>query len=128
MRVLLDTHAFLWWVLNDPQLSARCRQIIADPANTIYISAAVAWEIAIKAQLGKLTLSDTPEVIITDQIQQNNFQVLPITLQHTLHTYTMPLHHRDPFDRILAAQSHIENLPIVTIDALISQYGVSTIW
>jgi PIN domain nuclease of toxin-antitoxin system len=128
MRALLDMHTFLWWNANDPKLSPLCRQLIADPANTIYLSAVSAWEIAIKTQIGKLTLPEPPDLYVLSRVKNNNFQVLPITLQHALHTYTLPLHHRDPFDRILIAQSQLENLPILTVDALIAQYGVQTIW
>jgi len=125
---LLDTHTFLRWITNDPQLSPRCQQIISDPSNSLYLSVASAWEIAIKAQIGKLPLSDTPEKLIPKHLALNSFQVLPIHLDHALHLYTLPLLHRDPFDRILVAQSQRENLPILTADSLIAQYGIQTVW
>lgn len=128
MRYLLDTHTFLWWALNDPQLSPSCRNIISDPTNTIYFSAASAWEIAIKSQIGKLPLPESPVIYIPAKLRHNGFTPLPISVDHSVHTFNLPLHHRDPFDRILVAQSVIENLPILTADALIALYGVRTIW
>src|SRR5579862_5223530 len=116
MRALLDTHTFLWWVLDDPQLSPLCRQVIADGSNMIYFSAASDWEIAIKYQSGKLPLPDLPEPYVTSRVASNGFQVLPIGLSHALHVYGLPLLHRDPFDRILIAQSELENMPLLTAD------------
>lgn len=128
MQILLDTHAFLWWVENDSQLSTVAKEIIADGENDIYFSAASGWEIAIKSQIGKLKISDDLEQFIAAEVSENNFKVLPINLRHTLHVHTLPLLHRDPFDRILVAQSRIERLSILTIDPLISQYRVETVW
>ena len=105
MMLFLDTHTFLWWNLDAPQLSPRCRELIGDGGNDIYLSAASAWEIAIKAQLGILTLPDTPELYVPTRIASNRFHVLPILMEHALRTFALPVHHRDPFDRILVAQS-----------------------
>src|SRR4029434_5823323 len=113
MQGLLDTHTFLWWVTNDPQLSPLAKQIIGDTGNTLYLSVASAWEIALKARTGKLQLSDTLDKIITKHIALNAMQILPIQLNHALRTYALPMHHKDPFDRILVAQSQLENLPIL---------------
>jgi PIN domain nuclease of toxin-antitoxin system len=128
MKALLDTHAFLWWVTNAPQLSSTVKSLLSDRNNQIFFSAASGWEIAIKAQLKKLELPELPEVYITQQLEINSFQVLPINLRHTLQTYYLPNHHKDPFDRILVAQSQVEELPLLTLDAKIAQYGVSVIW
>lgn len=128
MRILLDTHAFLWWINSDPSLSTVASQIIRNRANEIYFSAASSWEIAIKAQSGKLTLPANLEQFIASQVAQNHFSVLPIQISHTLATFRLPLHHRDPFDRILVAQCQLEAMPIVTVDSLITQYGVQTLW
>jgi PIN domain nuclease of toxin-antitoxin system len=128
VKYLLDTHTFLWWVLDDPQLSQLCRDIIGDGANSIFFSAASAWEIAIKCQLGKLPLPEPSTTYVPTRLNHYGFIVLPITVQHTLHTYSLPLHHRDPFDRILAAQSQLEDIPVLTIDSLIARYGVRTLW
>lgn len=128
MNVLLDTHAFLWWVTGDARLSSLAQQIFSDIGNTLFLSAASAWEIAIKAQLGKLQLLDTPERVITKHMTLNAIQAWPILIHHSLHTYTLPLHHRDPFDRILIAQSQVDNMPLLTADPLIAQYPMQTLW
>jgi PIN domain nuclease of toxin-antitoxin system len=128
MRALLDTHVFLWWIYDDPRLSDRVRTIISDGASELYFSASSGWEIAIKAQQGKMSLPSDLEKFVAEQLLENNFQVLPIQLSHTLYVYTLPLLHRDPFDRILIAQSQTEGLPILTADPLIRQYSVDTIW
>lgn len=128
MRALLDTHAFLWWVTNNPQLSPTVQAIIADRNNQLFFSAASGWEIALKAQLGKLVLPSQPEQYIANQLALNSFEVLPIQLSHALQTYYLPNHYKDPFDRILVAQSQVENLSILTSDSRIAQYRVSTIW
>jgi PIN domain nuclease of toxin-antitoxin system len=129
MRVLLDTHTFLWWIADDLQLSAQAREVIGDGANVLFFSAVSGWEIAIKAQLGKLRLpANNLEQFITEQLLHNSFTPLPVQLHHTLAVYHLPLRHRDPFDRLLVAQSQLENLPILTVDPLIAQYGVETIW
>jgi PIN domain nuclease of toxin-antitoxin system len=128
MRVLLDTHAFLWWIDNDPRLSTTARSMITDSDNELYFSAASGWEIAMKAQIGKLNLPDKLEQFIIEQVVLNQFTVLPIQLSHTLHVYTLPLLHRDPFDRLLVAQSQLEDLLLLTDDAFIQQYTTQTIW
>ncbi|TEU13232.1 MAG: type II toxin-antitoxin system VapC family toxin [Anaerolineales bacterium] len=128
MKVLLDTHAFLWWVTDSPKLSARARKVIQDSNNELFFSAASGWEIAIKAQLGRLQLPDNLEQFIMEQLSLNAILVLPIQLHHALRVYTLPQYHRDPFDRVLVAQSQIENLPILTADAQITPYTVETIW
>jgi PIN domain nuclease of toxin-antitoxin system len=102
--------------------------IIADRSNKILFSVASGWEIAIKAQLGKLQISGQPEPFIAQQLAINLFEVLPIQLNHALQTYHLPNHHKDPFDRILVAQSQVENLPILTVDPKLTQYGVNVIW
>ncbi len=128
MRGLIDTHTFLWWNDNHPNLSLPARQTIQDPANTIYLSVVSVWEIIIKAQTGKLVFNLPPEAYIRKHVQANNFALLPILFEHALEVYNLPPIHRDPFDRILIAQSRSENMPIVTMDALIQQYAVQTIW
>jgi PIN domain nuclease of toxin-antitoxin system len=128
MKVLLDTHAFLWWITDSPKLSARAREVIQDSNNELFFSAASGWEIAIKAQLGRLQLPDNLEQFILEQLSLNAILVLPIQLRHALRVYTLPQYHRDPFDRILVAQSQIENLPILTTGTQITPYTVETIW
>ncbi len=128
MRVLLDTHVFLWWINDDPHLSARARTVMTGAEHTLYFSAASGWEIAIKARIGKLTLPAEPAPFIAHELHNNRIRPLPMQLNHALHTYALPMLHRDPFDRILIAQSQLENLPILTVDHFITQYAVDTIW
>jgi len=128
MKVLIDTHVFLWWITNDPLFSPRAREIIADSANVVFLSAASGWEIAIKAKLGRLRLPDEPERFILKQLELNAIEVLPVQMSHALHVYALPDHHRDPFDRLLIAQAQLEKLPILTADPQISRYEVETIW
>jgi PIN domain nuclease of toxin-antitoxin system len=128
MNVLLDTHAFLWWVIDDSQLSNTAKAMIADPTNTVYFSVISAWEIIIKERTGKLSLPEPPETYIPSRIASNQFISLAVQMQHVLQIATLPDHHRDPFDRLLIAQSQVENIPLLTVDYLISQYSVDVIW
>lgn len=128
MKALLDTHAFLWWITDNPQLSSTVKYILSNRSNQIFFSAASGWEIAIKAQVGKLDLPSNPEIYIAEQLEINSFQILPIELKHSLQTYYLPNHHKDPFDRILVAQSQVENLPLLTRDGKISLYEINIIW
>ncbi len=128
MKILLDTHTFLWWITDNPKLSSRVRKIIGDGRNELFLSAASGWEIAIKAQLGRIKIPDKPELFISEQMVANAIQGLPIQLSHAVHVYNLPIHHRDPFDRMLVAQSQLEGLPILTDDLRISQYPVKVIW
>ena len=128
MKAILDTHTFLWWIIDAAKLSIRVREIIRNPDNIIYISAASAWEIVIKAKLKRITQKEQPEKLIPEEIQKNSFQVLPIHLYHALKVYELPDIHKDPFDRILVAQSKIEQLPLLTRDKNIKKYGIKVIW
>ncbi len=128
MRVLLDTHTFLWWINNDSQLSAQARTIIGDANNDLFFSAVSGLELAIKAQIDKLKLPSDLEQFVPDQLSANAIDPLPVELKHTLHVYRLPLLHRDPFDRLLIAQSQLENLPLLTIDPQIGQYDIQVIW
>lgn len=128
MNVLLDTHAFLWWVIDDPQLSSTAKAVIADPTNTIYFSVISAWEIIIKERTGKLALPEPPQTYIPSRLASNQFITLNVEIRHVLSIATLPDHHRDPFDRLLIAQSQVENIPLLTVDYQISQYPVSVVW
>lgn len=128
MRILLDTHAFLWWITDDPQLSVRARECMSGATQELFLSAASGWEIAIKVRLGKLTLPEDREAFISEQLRINAIQSLPIRMGHALHVAGLPDHHRDPFDRMLVAQSQLEGLPILSVDPQISQYDVEVIW
>jgi PIN domain nuclease of toxin-antitoxin system len=126
--MLLDTHTFVWWAADDPRLSRRARRLLADPANGLLFSAASAWELVIKNQAGKLTLPEPVASYLPSRLSWYAIESLPVELRHVLGVVELPLHHRDPFDRLLVAQSRLERLPIVTADPLITQYQVETIW
>lgn len=128
MKGLLDTHTFLWWNMDDPRLSDTARRFIADGQNEIFVSAASAWEIAIKAGRGSLLLPAPPAEYLASRLRLHNFQPLPVLVSHAVHVFTLPDIHRDPFDRLLVAQSQLEGLPLLTVDPEICQYTVETIW
>jgi len=128
MRALLDAHAFIWWVLDLPALSDRCRSILGDTENDILFSVASSYEIAYKAELGRLTLPEPASAYIRDRLASNAFDSLPVDLSHALRAATLPRIHGDPFDRILVAQAQIEAMPILTTDPAIGRYEVETIW
>ncbi len=128
MSLLLDTHAFLWFILDDQRLSRRVRALIVDPDQEILVSPAACWEIAIKVSIGKYQLPGPLESFLRQQIEQNDFDVLPIELPHIARVAVMPFHHRDPFDRLLAAQALVESVPIASADSALDVYGVARIW
>ena len=127
MRFLLDTHTFLWWVTNDPRLSARARTAIGKSDTEVFFSAVSGWEIIIKAQLGKLQLPTHPKQFVIEHLAMNSFKSMPILLEHTLQLHALPMHHHDHFDRILIAQSQSEHLPIITADPQFASYDVEVI-
>jgi PIN domain nuclease of toxin-antitoxin system len=128
MRFILDTHTFLWWITDHEMLSEHARHVIQDGDNTLYLSVASGWEIAIKARLGRLELSGEPQKVIPEQMSRNAIQVLPIQMSHALRVYALPDHHRDPFERMLVAQAQVEELPILTSDPQIAQYDIDVVW
>ena len=128
MKLLLDTHSFIWFIEGNPRLSETARTLIADGGNEIFLSVASLWEMAIKISLGKLGLSEPYEVFIATQLQLNQIGLLDISFSHTVRVTKLPFHHRDPFDRLLNAQSLVEDIPIVSIDAKLDDYGVRRIW
>jgi len=120
-RLLLDTHTLLWWLDDPNQIAAPAREAVAEGENEVYVSAASAWEVAIKSALGKLSAPDDLE----GAMESAGFAALPITVRHALAVRTLPDVHRDPFDRILAAQAKVEGLTLVTRDARLGQYGAA---
>lgn len=128
MRLLLDTHAFLWWVDGGRRLSKRARTAIRRPSRVCSVSLASAWEMAIKASLGKLRLPIPVARFFSEQLAANHFDVLGLDLRHIELVSTLPFHHRDPFDRLLVAQALTEDLAIVSADPVFEQYGVRRIW
>ena len=128
MRYLLDTHALIWFLGGDPQLSAHARQLIEDEENELFISVASLWEIAIKVSLGKLSLGAPFETLFPAQLESNSIAVLSITIDH-LHTVrVLPFHHRDPFDRLIIAQAQAEAMPVISTDAVFDSYSIPREW
>ena len=128
MRLLLDTHAFLWFALDHPNLSAAAQSLILDPSHDKLISPATYWEIAIKVSTGKLDLNPPYAEFMDEAINGNGFGVLPVLVAHTTVASRLPFHHRDPFDRLLVAQALAENIPLVSGDATLDRYGVRRVW
>jgi PIN domain nuclease of toxin-antitoxin system len=126
--LLLDTHAFLWFITDDPQLSSPAKSHIAAPTNEVLVSPASYWEIAIKVSIGKYPLHASFESFITQGIVNNRFMVLPIEPKHAARLTNLPFHHKDPFDRLLIAQTLVEQLPIVSNDTVFDAYGVQRLW
>jgi PIN domain nuclease of toxin-antitoxin system len=128
MKVLMDTHTFLWWNADDPLLSVHAKEIIADGRNEIFLSAASVWEIVIKTARGRLILPEPPAQYITNRMSLYRFRSLPVQISHAAHVYELPPYHNDLFDRMLIAQSRLESFPLVTKDEDILRYDVETIW
>jgi PIN domain nuclease of toxin-antitoxin system len=128
VRLLLDTHSFLWFVGGDSSLSVAARLLIEDADNSVFLSAASVWEIAIKVSLGKLHLEQPFDVLIPQQLLVNHIELLGITLQHTAIVARLPFHHRDPFDRLLIAQAIVEQIPVITRDPAFDAYPVQRLW
>ncbi|OGC02792.1 twitching motility protein PilT [candidate division KSB1 bacterium RBG_16_48_16] len=128
MIVLMDTHSFLWFVNGSSRLSARARAIIEDPENDKLLSMASIWEMAIKISLGKLAIAQPFEQFIPQQLQINGFEMFEVKFGHIAKTIHLPFHHRDPFDRLLIAQSLVEQLPIVGMDSVFDSYSVQRLW
>ncbi|MGL4550967.1 MAG: type II toxin-antitoxin system VapC family toxin [Gemmataceae bacterium] len=128
MRLPLDTHALLWYALGDPQLSKRAETLILDPANEVLVSAASFWEIAIKVSIGKLPLHRPYEEFVDACLTGYRFTVLPVEPRHKTALISMAFHHRDPFDRMLAAQALTEGIAVVSADAALDPYGVTRLW
>jgi PIN domain nuclease of toxin-antitoxin system len=128
MNTLLDTHTFLWWANEPERLSARVRALLENPKMTLLLSVVSLWEIQIKAQSGKLTLTIPLKTLVETQQRTNQIQVLPVTLAHILALDDLPLHHKDPFDRLLIAQANVENAVLASVDAVFGQYPVNVIW
>lgn len=128
MRVLLDTHALLWWALNDPRLSTRAGATLASFDTEVFVSAASAWEVATKFRIGKLPGAGLMAQDFSARVERLGFRELPITVEHGQRAGLLPGSHRDPFDRILMAQAQAENLPIVSNEELFDEYHVRRIW
>lgn len=128
MKVLLDTHVLLWWLFDDPALSRPAREVIRDPGSFVLVSAASAWEISTKHRLGKLPEAGEAVAGLPSLLRTARFETLPITVEHAMAAGSLPGPHRDPFDRMLIAQSRLEDLPVVTADPVFRRYSTRTIW
>lgn len=128
MRVLLDTHVMYWYIEGDPQLSTTARTLIRDVSNEVLISPASYWEIAIKVSLGKWRLNRPYEDFIDIALKQYGFLLLPILPAHTARLIGIPFYHKDPFDRLLAAQALAEGIPMVSADSAFDDYDVTRLW
>ena len=128
MRALLDTHAFLWWLDGDERLSLAARELIADEHNIILFSAASAWEITTKVRIGKLPGAIEAADNLAEALLQQGFTELPITVNHAQRAGALPGLHKDPFDRMLIAQAHAENISLISNEKLFDQYAVQRIW
>ena len=127
MRILLDTHALIWWFSDESKLSRRASSMIANQNNIVLVSAAIAWELAIKVNLGKFdALSLTTE--LPRYAEEEGFKELPISMEQAVRAGLLPLHHRDPFDRLLVAQAQALNAPILSADKVLDQYDVKRVW
>ena len=127
MKLLLDTHTFLWFVNDNPKLSNHLKDLIEDADNVSYLSVASLWEMSIKFNLGKLTLDPNYEEFVDREVTTSTIQLLNIKLEHLRINATIPFHHRDPFDRLIIAQSIAEDIPIVTVDSAFDKYEVTLI-
>ncbi len=128
MKLLLDTHTFIWWDSEPAQLSQQALDLCQDQANTLILSVVSVWEMQIKSQLGKLKLNLPLAQIVENQQRINEVHVLPAKLGHILELDNLPLHHKDPFDRLLIAQAQIEDAVLVSKDSAFSGYSVETVW
>ncbi len=128
MKLLLDTHAFIWWDSAPFKLTPHVLEICQDPENLLLFSVASIWEMQIKLQLGKLKLGLPLSALVIAQQQINKIEILPIKLEHVLALDNLPYHHKDPFDRLLIAQAHLEEAVLISKDAALTQYPVEVVW
>lgn len=128
MRILLDTHAIIWWATGDKRLSRKARVTIADPETEVFMSIASAWEIQIKASLAKVTLNESVDALYRSLIVDQGFRLIGIELNDVDRLSKLPNHHRDPFDRMLCAQAAHRDMTLVTKDVMLSSYGALTLW
>jgi PIN domain nuclease of toxin-antitoxin system len=128
VRLLLDTHAFIWWMQDDARLSTGARTLLRDRANDVFVSIASIWEIAIKVGVGRLRMPGELRVFLTDQVARIGLPLLPIAFEHVVAVHALPQHHRDPFDRLLIAQCRQERLALVSRDGKLAAYDVELVW
>jgi len=128
MNLLLDTHAFLWFIDGNAKLSDRARDLIEDPGNAKLVSVASLWEVGLKMSLGRLDLAQPFEELIPRQMELNGFGLLPVRVSHIAKVISLPFHHRDPFDRMIVAQCVAESLSVVSLDSVFDKYSLRRLW
>jgi PIN domain nuclease of toxin-antitoxin system len=128
MKLLLDTHTFIWWANEPEKLSEKAVTACQDNSNTLILSVVSVWEMQIKMQSGKLKISRPIEELIKTQQQANGLQVLPIELAHVLSLSSLTSHHKDPFDRLLIAQANVEGAILISVDPVFASYGIKVLW
>ena len=128
MRILLDTHVFPWWITDSNKLSQKAFSTISDGSNSVYLSAASCWEIAIKERIGKITLPDKAEKFFADNLSINSFISLQVNIPHALNTINLPGIHKDPFDRMLVSQAQLEGMTLLSNDSALARYNIELIW
>lgn len=128
MKLLLDTHTFIWWVIEPTKISAQALGLLQDQSNDLFLSVVSVWEMQIKLQIGKLKFNLPLAQLITKQQQTNQLSILPVTLEHVLALDSLPFHHKDPFDRLLITQANLEGAVLVSNDAIFSNYSVKLAW
>ena len=128
MRLLLDTHALMWFLLDAQRLSSQARTLMVDLSNELWVSPASLWELAIKISLGKYALEKDFRTFFDEQLEDNRLEIMPITVRHAAAVATLPFHHRDPFDRLIIAQAVVEQVPVLSADATFDSYPIARIW
>ena len=128
MKLLLDTHTFIWWNNEPDKLSPRVFKLLENSENIVLLSVVTPWEMQIKLQTGKLKLEIPLAEMVNNQLQANNFELLSVTLPHVLELQTLASHHKDPFDRLLIAQANVEKATILSKDAVFTKYNVELLW
>ena len=125
---ILDTHTLLWWVGDSPRLSGPARAAIASAEGPIFISIVSVWELAVKVRLGRLTVEGPLDTFVEDQLMRNGFSLMPVRVAHAARLCDLPLHHRDPFDRMLICQAQVEDATLISCDRAFGNYDVSVHW
>jgi len=128
MKILIDTCSFLWFIEDNPKLSSVAKNLIEDENNEIFLSIVSVWEIAIKASIGKLSIIKPVDKFIKTQLKANDIKLLNITFQDVCFVYSLPFHHKDPFDRLIISQAITRKLPVISYDSVFDSYSVNKLW
>ena len=126
--IILDSHALYWFAEDDAKMPPRVKDIIENEQTEVWVSVVSIWELAIKAANGKLELATQPDIYFADVLKKNGFSLLNVTYKHVILAAKLPLHHKDPFDRLIIAQSLVEQMPVISVDEIFDSYGITRIW